>query len=357
MRILVVNNKLHGFLGTKRELVKSLLDEGYEVFISSPDESEVPRELERCVYVSNTINRFGTNPFRELSSVKVLRRQVKEVKPDVILTYTIKPNLYTLLAVGRKVPVLPNVTGLSAFLFRKGIVPRLISWMQTNLFKKAYCVFCQNRSTLYSFKKLGLNNLVLLPGSGVNLEEVRLQPYPEYDGTIECTFVARIQRDKGFYEFIDAAKRLPDFNFTIIGASEDQEIVEAFKSTENISYLGPLPHDKTLEKIACSHVLILPSYHEGMANVLLEAQALGRPVLTTDVPGCVDAMVNVETGFTFKAKSADAIVDACVKFSQLDASTWKNMGLKGRRFVEVNFDRKKVIEIYNEKIVEAFERK
>lgn len=357
MRILIVHNQLSWFIRTKREIVVALLDAGHEVFISSPDACDVPKELERCVYVKNTINRFGTNPFRELASVKVLRRQVKEVKPDVILTYTIKPNLYTLLAVGRKVPVLTNVTGLSAFLFRKGLVPRLISKMQTSQFKKAYCVFCQNSSTFDSFSKLGLGNLVLIPGSGVNLEEARPQPYPEYDGTIECTFVARIQRDKGFYEFIDAAKRLPDFSFTVIGASEDQEIVEAFKSTENISYLGPLPHDKTLEKIACSHVLILPSYHEGMANVLLEAQALGRPVLTTNVPGCIDAMVDGETGFTFKAKSADAIVDACVKFSQLDASTWMNMGLNGRRFVEVNFDRKKVIEIYNEKIVEAFERK
>lgn len=356
MKILIINNQLRGFFGTKRELVKSLIDAGYEVYISSPDSCEVPKELESCIYVGNTINRFGTNPVKELSSVKALRRQVKEIQPDVILTYTIKPNLYTLLAVGRKVPVLPNVTGLSAFLFRKGLVPRLISKMQTHLFKKAYCVFCQNSSTFDSFSKLGLDNLVLLPGSGVNLEEAMLQSYPVYDGKIECTFVARIQRDKGFYEFIDAAKRLPDFNFTVIGASEDQEIVKAFKSTENISYLGPLPHDKTLEKIACSHVLILPSYHEGMANVLLEAQALGRPVLTTDVPGCIDAMVDGETGFTFKAKSADAIVDACVKFSQFDASTWKNMGLKGRRFVEVNFDRKKVIDIYNKKIVEAFEK-
>ena len=357
MRILIVHNQLSWFLRTKREIVESLVDAGHEVYISSPDTCEIPKELENCVYIRNTINRFGTNPLRELSSVNALRKQVKIVQPDVILTYTIKPNLYTLLAVGRNVPVLPNVTGLSAFLFRKGLVPRLISKMQTLLFKKAYCVFCQNSNTFESFKKLGLDNLVLLPGSGVNLEEARLQPYPVYAGRIECTFVARIQRDKGFYEFIEAAKQLGNYHFTVIGASEDKEIVDSFKSAGNITYLGPQSHTKTLEHIAASHVLILPSYHEGMANVLLEAQALGRPVLTTDVPGCIDAMVEGRTGFTFKAKSAAAIVDACMKFSQLDVSTWKSMGIEGRRFVEVNFDRKKVIEIYNEKIVEAFERK
>lgn len=353
MRVLIINNQLQSFLGTRYEIVESLVDSGFEVFVSSPDTGVVLTDLKNCKFLKNSINRFGTNPLKELCIVRSLHKQIKDIKPDVILTYTIKPNLYTLLAVGDRIPVLPNVTGISAFLFKKGLIPSLISKIQITLLKKAYCVFCQNRNTYDSFTKLGLKNLVLLPGSGVNLEKIRLQTYPEYNGKIECIFVARIQKDKGFYEFIDAAMHLPKYHFTVIGDNEDQDIVSAFIKTNNITYLGQLPHVKTLEMIAKSHVLILPSYHEGMANVLLEAQALGRPVLTSDVPGCIDAMEAGKTGFVFKAKSSDAIIAACRKFENLNFSDWERMGLKGRSFVEMFFDRKIVIEKYKEKIMEA----
>ena len=125
---------------------------------------------------------------------------------------------------------------------------------------------------------------------------------------------------------------------------------------ENISYLGRLPHDKTLEQIAKSHVLILPSYHEGLANVLLEAQALGRPVLTTAVPGCEDAMRADFSGFTFEAKSASAIEAACFRFASLGPEKWKEMGEVGRAFVVKNFDRKIVVDAYMSVIKEVVER-
>lgn len=354
MKILIVNNQNVGFFGTRSELVRALLENGDEVCISSPDgNSGIPDEFKTCKVLKNSISRFGTNPLKELSVVRNLKKQIMNVAPDVILTYTIKPNLYTLMAVGCNRPVIINVTGLSAFLFRKGIVPKLVAAMQTKLFMKAYCVFCQNMSTYLSFEKLGLKNLSLLPGSGVNLDTVKIKPFPEFSGRIECCFVARVQKDKGYLEFIEASKRLSDWHFTVIGDGEDKTIVDAFKDCPNITYLGKLPHDETLMKVTESHVLILPSYHEGMANVILEAHALGRPVLTTNVAGCIDAIEDGKTGISFVPKSSDAIIDACNRFASFSRDEWKQMGVEGRRFVEENFDRRIVVDEYMKAIREA----
>ena len=288
--ILFVGNYHNVILSTRHELLEELKKEGYDIIVSIPD--NLPEELrdERIAFVRNSISRFGTNPLSELKTVLALRKQIRQVNPNTVVTFTIKPNLYSLIACGRRYPVIANVTGLSAFLFKSGLVPCVISKIQNMMFKRAFCLFCQNRETYERFERLGLKNIRLLPGSGVNVETIRYTEYPLYSGKVECTFVARVQKDKGYWEFIEASKSLPDWHFTVIGDGEDQAIVDAFKDCSNITYLGKLPHDETLKNVAESHVLILPSYHEGMANVILEAHALGRPVLTTNVAGCIDAI-------------------------------------------------------------------
>ena len=351
--ILFVGNHHNVILVTRYELLEELKKEGYDIIVSIPD--NLPEELrdERIALVRNSISRFGTNPLSELKTVLALRKQIRQVNPNVVVTFTIKPNLYSLIASGRRYPVIANVTGLSAFLFKSGLVPSVISKIQNMMFKRAFCLFCQNRETYERFEHLGLKNIRLLPGSGVNVETIRYAEYPLYSGKIECTFVARVQKDKGYWEFIGASKSLPDWHFTVIGDGEDQAIVDAFKDCSNITYLGKLPHDETLKNVAESHVLILPSYHEGMANVILEAHALGRPVLTTNVAGCIDAIEDGKTGISFVPKSSDAIVDACNRFASLSWDEWKQMGIDGRRFVEENFDRRIVVDEYMKAIREA----
>lgn len=351
--VLFVGNHQNVILSTRHELLEELKKEGYDIIVSIPD--NLPEELrdERIALVRNSISRFGTNPLSELKTVLALRKQIRQVNPNVVVTFTIKPNLYSLIASGRRYPVIANVTGLSAFLFKSGLVPSVISKIQNMMFKRAFCLFCQNRETYERFEHLGLKNIRLLPGSGVNVETIRYTEYPLYSGKIECTFVARVQKDKGYWEFIEASKRLPDWHFTVIGDGEDKTIVDAFKDCPNITYLGKLPHDETLMKVTESHVLILPSYHEGMANVILEAHALGRPVLTTNVAGCIDAIEDGKTGISFVPKSSDAIVDACNRFASLSWDEWKQMGVEGRRFVEENFDRRIVVDEYMKAIREA----
>lgn len=351
--ILFVGNYHNVILSTRHELLEELKKEGYDIIVSIPD--NLPEELrdERIAFVRNSISRFGTNPLSELKTVLALRKQIRQVNPNTVVTFTIKPNLYSLIACGRRYPVIANVTGLSAFLFKSGLVPCVISKIQNMMFKRAFCLFCQNRETYERFERLGLKNIRLLPGSGVNVETIRYTEYPLYSGKVECTFVARVQKDKGYWEFIEASKSLPDWHFTVIGDGEDQAIVDAFKDCSNITYLGKLPHDETLKNVAESHVLILPSYHEGMANVILEAHALGRPVLTTNVAGCIDAIEDGKTGISFVQKSSDAIVDACNRFASFSRDEWKQMGIEGRKFVEKNFDRRIVVDEYMKAIREA----
>lgn len=357
MRVLIIGNQAYGLCVTRKELIYAFLASGFDVTISSPDEppSGIPF-VGKCRFIRNSISRFSINPFSEMFSIIKLRKQIMETKPDVILTFTIKPNLYSLIAIGKKYPVIVNITGLSAFLFKHGVLPKIIGAVQNNTFRKAFLVFCQNRETYSRFEQLRLKNIRLLPGSGVNVEEIRYNEYPSCSGKIECIFVARVQKDKGYWEFIEASKRLPDWHFTVIGDGEDKTIVDALNVCPNISYFGKLPHDETLKKVAESHVLILPSYHEGMANVILEAQALGRPVLTTNVAGCIDAIVDGKTGLSFAPKSSDVIVDACDKFASLTWEEWKQMGIEGRSFVEKNFDRSIVVDEYMKAIREAVEK-
>lgn len=354
--ILFVGNHQNVILSTRHELLEELKKEGYDIIVSIPD--NLPEELrdERIALVRNSISRFGTNPLSELKTVLALRKQIRQVNPNAVVTFTIKPNLYSLIACGRKYPVIANVTGLSAFLFKSGLVPKIIAKIQNMMFKRAFCLFCQNRETYERFERLGLKNIRLLPGSGVNVETICYTEYPLYSGKIECTFVARVQKDKGYWEFVEASKRLPDWHFTVIGDGEDQTIVDAFNACSNISYLGKLPHAETLKKVAESHVLILPSYHEGMANVILEAHALGRPVLTTNVAGCIDAIEDGKTGISFVPKSSDAIVDVCNRFASLSRDEWKQMGIEGRKYVEENFDRRIVVDEYMKAIREAVEK-
>ena len=354
--ILFVGNHQNVILSTRHELLEELKKEGFDIVVSIPDKTPVESNNERVRFVRNSISRFGTNPFSELKNILALRKQIRQINPDAVITFTIKPNLYSLVACGRKYHVIANVTGLSAFLFKSGLVPRLVAKVQNMMLRRAFCLFCQNRETYGRFANLGLKNIRLLPGSGVNVDAIGYTEYPVRAERIECTFVARVQKDKGYWDFIQASKRLPDWHFTVIGDGEDQTIVDAFKDCSNISYLGKLPHDETLKKVAESHALILPSYHEGMANVILEAHAIGRPVLTTDVAGCIDAIEDGKTGFSFVSKSADAIVDACNRFASLSWDEWKQMGIEGRRFVEKNFDRRIVVDEYMKAIREAVEK-
>lgn len=156
--ILFVGNHQNVILSTRHELLEELKKEGYDIIVSIPD--NLPEELrdERIALVRNSIFRFGTNPLSELKTVLALRKQIRQVNPNVVVTFTIKPNLYSLIACGRRYPIIANVTGLSAFLFKPGVVPSVISKIQNMMFKRKFCILY--RAILLAAKSAGIKELL-----------------------------------------------------------------------------------------------------------------------------------------------------------------------------------------------------
>lgn len=359
MKVLVLANLGMGLYKFRKELLEELIKENKEVFISLPQDEYIPK-LERlgCKYVENThLDRRGTNPIKDFKLILSYVRLIRKIKPDVVLTYTIKPNVYGGLACRlTKIPYITNVTGLGTSLENKGIIQKLTLSLYKIGLKKASSVFFQNKTNLEFFNKEGIvnNNARLIPGSGVNLAHHRLEPYPEDKKGIKFIFIGRIMKAKGIEELLLAAKEVkkqyPNTQFDLIGSSEEDfsnKLIE-FKNAGIINYHG-LQND-VRSFIKESHATILPSYHEGTANVLLESASAGRPILATRVPGCNETYDERITGLGFDVKSADSLTEAIIKFINLPYEKKIDMGLSGRKKMEKEFDRKIVIQSYIKEI-------
>jgi galacturonosyltransferase len=356
-RVLILTNNDMGLYKFRRELISCLCWE-YEVYICVPegDFGEQLRSL-GVELINCKMERRGMNPFHELSLLRRYKEIVRENKPDIVLTYTIKPNVYGgMVCKKRGVPYLPNVTGLGTTIENGGMLSRLTLLLYKMGLRKASCVFFQNEANQKLFLDKGIvkGKTQVIPGSGVNLLEHPLEDYPPLDGTIRFLFVGRIMRDKGIRELLAAVKAVREkgnsVSLDIVGAfDEDYEnaVREAEKS-EYIHYHGLQANVHPF--IRNSHCLILPSYHEGMANVVLEAASTGRPVITTTVPGCWETFEEGITGFGCTPKSVSSLVEAINRFLQLDYEQMALMGKRGRAKVEKEFDRNIVVNSYLEQI-------
>lgn len=347
-KILILVNDVTTILQFRTELVLALVEAGNKVLVSVP-KSERNSEIEAlgATVIETNSSRHGTNPLEDfklfLSYIKLLR----EHKPDVVLTYTVKPNSYGGMACGLlKVPYMANVTGLGV-IEKKGLLQKLMLTLYKVGCRKAKCVFFQNKSNLEFFKnkKVVGDNVELLPGSGVNIEKFYYLDYPQSEKT-NIVFVGRIIKDKGIFELAEVAKQYLDnenVQFTIVGKVEyDSE--NPFSTLKNVNCVGF--HRDVRPFLKDAHAVILPSYHEGMANVLLEGASSGRPILASRIPGCEETFDEGVTGFGFEAKNADSIKEAVQKFLSLTNEQKCEMGRKGRAKMENQFNRKIVIDKY-----------
>lgn len=360
-RILILANSSSGLYGFRNELVLDML-KMHEVYASLPDETNNKELMEEgCQIIKTEFNRRGMNPAKDMKLFLTYLRYLKEMKPDMVLLYTIKPNLYGGLACRLKsVPYISNITGLGTTLQKDNLLSRFLLAFYRISTKKAQCIFFQNKENM-SFmqdKKVGIKNAKLLPGSGVNLKENCYQPYPSEDNGIRFFAVLRIMKDKGIEEFLTAAEKIHKkdnrYQFTLAGEYE-AETKEKYKPWIDrlieqgiLRYLGYIPNVK--EVMADSHVIIHPSYHEGLSNVLLEAAACGRPVLASDVPGCRETLQNGITGELFAAKDSDSLICAIEKMISYTEEKRRMMGKYGRKYVEDHFDRNIVVEHYRNEL-------
>lgn len=347
-KILILVNDVTTVLQFRCELVRALVSAGHEVLVSVPKSDRIPEiEALGAKVIETKVARHGKNPFEDLKLLGNYKKLLKSTRPDIVLTFTIKPNVYGGMACASlKVPYVANVTGLGV-VGDRGIMQKLMLWLYKNGLKKAKCVFFQNQANERFFRdhKIVSGNTELLPGSGVNVERFSFVDYPE-ETTTNIVFVGRIIKDKGVFELAEAAKRLAnngDVRFTIVGDVE-YGAENPFLGLGNVECVGF--HKDVRPYLKDAHAIILPSYHEGMANVLLEAAATGRPILASNIPGCRETFDEGVTGFGFEAKDTDGVTAAIERFVALPYEQKREMGLAGRRKVETEFNREIVINRY-----------
>ncbi len=354
MRVLILGNFDMGLYKFRKELIQKLLEEEYEVVISSPKGKYID-SLEqmgcRCVEVS--FDRHGKNPFAELKLLRYYKKLIARERPDMIFSYTIKPNIYGALAAEKyKIPIAVNITGLGTAVENPGIMQEIIVALYRRAFRKVQTVFVQNSENKKFMidKRIAVDRIKLLPGSGVNLEEYHILEYPN-DEKIAFAFIARIMKEKGIEQYLDAAEKIqekyPQTEFHICGFCEEEyeERIKRYEKEKVIIYHGLLMDIKEILKQV--HCVVLPTYYpEGVSNILLESCACGRPIITTNRSGCREAVDDGINGFMIPQRDTQALIAAIEKFLGLSNEKRKNMGLAGRRKVEKEFDRKLVVSTY-----------
>lgn len=359
MRILFLANDGEGLYKFRKELLETLLKDN-EVFISLPRDKYI-ETLQKmgCNYVETSFNRKGTNPIKDIELYKFYKNRISEIKPDVVLTYTIKPSVYGGLACQKlNAPYIVNITGLGSAIENGGLLQFISLTLYKRGIKKAYKVFFQNTANRDFMLNKGVvrsSQVDLLPGSGVNLNEYKVLEYPNED-VINFVYIGRIMKEKGFGQYIEAAEyikdKYPNTMFNIAGEYEDdyKSKVQELESKGVVKYHGSVI-DMVNEIYKNVHCVIHPTYYaEGLSNVLLEALACGRPIITTNRPGCKEVVEDGINGFITKQKDTQDLIKNIEKFLSLTNSERKQLGLNGRQKVEKQFDRNIVINKYIETI-------
>lgn len=357
MRIVIVANNDVGLYKFRRELVEELL-RSHEVHICLPDGGYIETLKEMgCVYHPCEFDRHGTNPLAELKQISFYKALLKKVKPELVFTYTVKPNVYAGMACAALgIPYVANITGLGTAIENGGMMQTLLLLLYRVGLRKAQTVFFQNETNRSFMLSRGIvrGPSVLLPGSGVNLQEHKAEPYPEKEEPLVLVNVGRIMKDKGADEVLYAAKVIrrecPNVVFRLIGGFDGayEEQVKAAAEAGDIEYLG---HQSDVH--AClkeAHAIVHASYHEGMSNVLLEAAACARPVIATDVAGCRETYDDGISGIACKARDGDDLVRAIREFIAMPYAQKAAMGQAGRKKAEGEFDRSIVIGHYLKEI-------
>ncbi|MDO4586924.1 MAG: glycosyltransferase family 4 protein [Planctomycetia bacterium] len=358
-RIVFISNHFVALYNMRWELIEKLLEnKENEIFVIIPPSSENEFFVKKGLKVIEIpINRRNYNFFADIKTIRKIYLALKTIRPYAVLTYTIKPNIYggfccRLL----NIPYFGTITGTGTSFNSCYFAKQCAIVLYRLGIKKAQCVFFQNESNLNLFKKQHIigDHCRLVSGSGVNLIKFPFSNYPENDGTVRFLFIGRIMKEKGIEELLKCTKlikaKYSNVFFDIVGFCEEgyEGILNRLSNENVIKYYGFVKDIKAFYQ--SHHAVVLPSYHEGMANVLLEASALGRPILASKIPGCQETFDEEITGLGFQPKSVKDLFRALEKFIQLPYEEKCLMGLKARQKMENEFDRYKVVQIYMEEI-------
>ena len=350
-KLLIVTNHSYMLWQFRRELIAKL-QEDYDVTISTPFVGhEGDFAAMGCNMIETDLERRGKNPLQEVSLIRTYRKLLKEIRPDKVITYSIKPNLYMgMLCRLKKIPYFVNVQGLgTAFQSKK--MAFAASVMYREACKKAQTVFFENQANadLFSDKKIvPKERQTVLKGAGVNTEYFPYQPMQEHD-KVHFLYLGRIMKEKGIDELFEAMRRIHEEYddkavLDLVGFYEDEYEEQVNKLVEDgIAVFHGFQSDPRPWYVMADCV-VLPSYHEGMSNVLLEAAATGRCIITSDIPGCHEAVDSEVSGLLCKVKDEESLYQAVKLIVNSTKDEREQMGKAGRYKVEREFERRMVVD-------------
>lgn len=351
MKVLILANHDVGLYQFRRELIAELL-KAHSVTISLP-KGELVRSLEEmgCIFLDTPVDRRGINPVTDFALFLRYRRMLRCVNPDLVITYTIKPNIYGGIACQiSHVPYASNITGLGTAFQSPGMMRRFVTALYKLAMRNAKTVFFENeenRDVFLSARIIQKEQSCLLNGAGVNLEHYVPAPYPMDEKETRFLFIGRVMKEKGIEELFTAMERLHSEHIPctldVLGSCEEDyaALMARYEKSGWLHYHG---YQKDVRPfIARAHCFVLPSWHEGMANTNLECAAMGRPVITSRIHGCMEAVKEGESGFLCESKNPESLYQAMRRFLSLDAVARAVMGKAGRHKMEARFDKKKVV--------------
>lgn len=358
-RILFLCNHFISLYAFRLELITRLLNEGHDVYISIPESPDDKCFVDLgCRMLPVPMDRRGVNPVNDIKTITAYFALLRKVKPNIIFSYTIKPNIYGSFVsniLGYK--QVCNITGTGATFLKDNFISRIATILYRLSVKHCYKVFFQNDGDkdLFLKRKMVGNNWEVLPGSGVNLSRFKVIEFPP-DDEIAFIFIGRVFKVKGIDQYLEAARiikgRHSNVVFYIAGWIEEKQYEAKISEYEKGGFVKYAGFQKNIadwiQKCQCT---ILPSLGgEGVPNSLLETAASGRVCIASDIPGSKNIVDEGVTGYLFEAGNAESLVSKIEEFLKLDRESRKTMGLKGREKVEREFDREIVIQKYLDEV-------
>ena len=357
--VLFLSNHFITLYFFRRELIERLLEHGHRVVLSLPDDERNTFFAEQgCEIIVTPMSRRGLNPVEDLKLLANYRRIMREIRPDVIFSYTSKPDIYGTLASNRLgYRQVCNITGLGSSLVYDNLLAKTVRALYRISIKHCYKVFFQNSGDKDYFVRYRIvkDNWDLLPGSGVNLEQHALTPMPD-DGEIRFLYSGRIMAVKGIDQLLDCAKavreRHPNTRFYLAGFIEQEKLRAPIEAAQAAGYVEYLGFQKDIDSwIRRCHCTILPSLGgEGVPNAVLESAATGRACIVSDINGSRDAVDDGVTGYLFRPGDSGDLTDKVERFLALSKEERERMGLAGHEKAAREFDREIVIQRYLQEV-------
>lgn len=360
-KVMIASNTAWSLINFRSGLIRALKEADYDVVAVAPhDDYAAQLPSLGCRFVALPMDNKGTHPLRDLVLLSRFHRLLRRERPAAFLGYTVKPNVYgSLAAHALGIPVVNNIAGLGTAFIRETWLTRVVRGLYRLALARSRAVFFQNREDLQLFVESGMvrsSRASRLPGSGVDTQTFLPAPIPDAEGG-GCVFllVARLLWDKGVGEYVEAARKLrarhSSARFQLLGPTAvanrsaiSPEQISRWQEEGVIEYLGQT--DDVRPHINAAHCVVLPSYREGVPRSLLEAAAMGRPIVTTDAPGCRDAVEDGVTGFLCQPRNAEDLAEKMQRIITAPPEERSRMGIAGRQKVTREFDEKIVITAY-----------